>query len=404
MNEQERKRYRMLLLGVAGVTAVICLVIVFFFRIHVVTDAIKGIAGVLTPFIYGVAIAYLLRPIALKFEEWLTKAEEKVLKRRNRGLLRLLSILLSLAAMLVVIFLLFMMILPELINSIANIVTQLPGAVKEFQDWIATLDNGGTSHEVVLYVQQAVETVIEKAQSFLTTDLLPTMQSLITNVTSSFMNILGLLKDFGLGCIVAAYLLGSWEKFHKQAGLIVYALFPRKGADWIANEVKVADSMFSGFIHGKLLDSLIIGIITFVFTSLTRMPYAVLVSVIVGVTNIIPFFGPYIGAIPSALIILTVSPFKCVVFLIFCILLQQFDGNFLGPHILGNKLGIGGIWILFSIMIFSAMFGFVGMLIGVPVFAIIYDLIRRMVVCLLGRRGQRKRLEKYQEFSRDLHN
>ena len=154
--------------------------------------------------------------------------------------------------------------------------------------------------------------------------------------------------------------------------------------------------MFSGFIHGKVLDSLIIGVICLIFTLAVRMPYAVLISVIVGVTNIIPFFGPYIGAIPSALLVLTVSPVKCIVFVVFIIVLQQLDGNYIGPRILGDRLGISGIWILFSIMVFSSLLGFVGMLVGVPVFAVIYDLIRRGIYRLLNMRGEEKRIAVYE--------
>ena len=181
-----------------------------------------------------------------------------------------------------------------------------------------------------------------------------------------------------------------------QAKLIVYAVFPESAAEWIRKEVHFTDRMFSGFIIGKLVDSLIIGLICFVFMMLFSMPYAMLISVIVGVTNIIPFFGPYLGAIPSLVLILTVSPVKCLIFLAFIILLQQFDGNILGPAILGDRLGLSGFWILFSIMIFSSLWGIVGMLIGVPLFAVIYDIIRSLIRWLLNYREQDSLMKEYE--------
>ena len=205
------------------------------------------------------------------------------------------------------------------------------------------------------------------------------------------------MKNFGLGMIVAVYLMNGWEKFGAQAKMIVYAIFPKKAAEWIQYEIHYTDRMFSGFIHGKILDSAIVGIICFIFTMFTGMPYALLVSVIVGVTNIIPFFGPYMGMIPSALLILTSSPWKCLVFLVFIILLQQVDGNVLGPRILGETVGISSFWILFSILFFGSIWGLVGMIVGVPLFAVIYDLISRGVSNLLRKRRQETMLDKYTE-------
>ena len=398
MNSLGWKRFRNLLLTVGAVVAVICLVIMFFFRHSAFTGLTARLASILSPFICGAVIAYILLPVCRIIERWLARLIGKISKKDHSGLIRLCAIVLSLVLMLFVILFLLLMILPELINSISGIVSQLPDVVQRFSDWIAALDTGDpAAHEIVSGVQDVTETVTDYLQNFLQKTVLPNLQTLITGITSSFMGILNVVKNFGLGCIISAYFLGSWEKFAAQGKLAVYAIFPQRAADWIRKEVHYTDRMFNGFIHGKLLDSLIIGILCFIFCAVTNMPYAVLISVIVGVTNIIPFFGPYLGAIPSAILVLTVSPVKCLVFLIFVILLQQFDGNILGPSILGDQLGISGFWILFSILFFGSVWGLIGMLIGVPVFAVLYDLIRSFLTMCLQKRGRTDLVDSYHE-------
>ena len=386
-----------LLYTVLLVTVVVCSVIFVFFKGSVVIKAGKNVIGILMPFFWGIGIAYLLRPVCLILENAIGRFRGGKFREKHQGLVRVLSILLSLILLAMLVVLLLLAVLPELIRSISGLVSQLPSAINSLEAWIGTLDNGDTTHEAVVQTQQLIDTVYEQVQNFLRTELLPSMQTMVSGVTMSFMNILDLLKNAGLGCIISAYILGRWEMFVAQAKLMVYALLPKGAADWIRNEAHVADRMFSGFIHGKLLDSLIIGILCFLFTTIVRMPYAMLVSVIVGVTNIIPFFGPYLGAIPSALLILTVSPGKCLVFVIFVIVLQQFDGNFLGPRILGDRMGISGFWILFAIMIFSAAWGIAGMVLGVPVFAVIYGIIRSLMYSSLNRRGRGDLIMEYQE-------
>ena len=194
--------------------------------------------------------------------------------------------------------------------------------------------------------------------------------------------------------------LNSRKIFRRQTKLVIHALLPYKEyppkkdgkpaeqrADWVIRELHILNDYLGGFIKGKLLDSLIIGVICMVFTACTNMPYAVLISVVIGVTNIIPFFGPFIGAIPTALLILMVSPIQCVYFVVFIIVLQQFDGNILGPKILGNTTQLSSFWVLFAILLFGGVFGIVGMVIGVPVFATLYGLAQEFIHAMLDRRG-----------------
>ena len=396
MNSGERQQQKRVLELVACSAVVICLIVLLFFRTSVFSGALQRALGILKPFIYGAVIAYLLHPVCKIVEKLIAGIGKRLCKTEHPGLRRMLSILVTLVLFFAVLLLLLMMVLPELINSISGLIAQLPDALDRFQKWIAGLDNGEMSHEAVVYIQQMVETVTQRLENFLQTDLLPNLMNLVGSVTSSFVSILSLLKNFGLGCIVAAYFLGGWEKFVAQAKLCIYGIFRKDIADWIRKEVHFTDRMFSGFIHGKLTDSLIVGILCFVFCALANMPYAVLVSVIVGVTNVIPFFGPYLGAIPSVLLILTISPVKSLVFLIFVILLQQFDGNVLGPKILGDQLGLSGFWILFSILVFGDLWGLVGMLVGVPLFAVLYDLIRSFMRSRLKKQGEEPMVEAYE--------
>lgn len=383
------------LMKIAASAAVVCLVALFFFRTSLFTGAAGRILHILEPFLYGAVIAWLLRPVCVRTERILCRLTGRSDADRRSGSLRMISVFVSLLLLFAVLALALLMILPELVSSISGLVSQLPGAIQSFQSWLNGLQQEGLPEEMVGDVQLLVSTVYEKLQGFLQTDLLPWLQTVAGNMLSSFRGLLTVLKNFGLGCIVAAYLLGSWERFCSQLQLINYALLPEKYADWLTREVRFTDEKFSGFIIGKLIDSLIIGLICFAFVSLTGMPYAMLVSLIVGLTNIIPFFGPYMGAIPSAILILTVSPVKCLVFLVFIIILQQLDGNVIGPMILGDRLGLSGFWILFSILVFGSLWGIAGMLVGAPVFAVVYDLVRRAVRRGLDSRGQGQRKAAY---------
>ena len=201
----------------------------------------------------------------------------------------------------------------------------------------------------------------------------------LTGVSSSIFVLINFVKNWLIGLIVMVYLLNIKDHLITQAKKIVYGCLSVRWANHVIEEMRFVHRMFGGFIIGKILDSLIIGVICFVGTSLLHIPYALLVSVIVGVTNVIPFFGPFIGAIPSGILVLLVSPIQCLVLLIWILVLQQFDGNILGPKILGNSTGLASFWVLFSILIFGGLFGFVGMIIAVPGFAVIYDLVNKAV-------------------------
>lgn len=392
MEHMTRRKFLRHLFLAAAITAVVCFVVMFFFRTGTLTGLLKRLIVILTPFIYGFAIAYILRPVALFIERGIRLVLKKLTgKGGGKGAgVRVVASLLSLVLFIALILAVVLMVLPEVINSLSSLISQIPGAITNFKSWLENLDLSALSPEIAATIENAVSSAAEHLTKFLQTSLLPTLNSLVSNITSSLGSILSFLKDFGLGCIVSAYFLTSWETFKRQVKMVVYAIFPKKAADWIREEALYANRMFSGFINGKILDSAIIGILCFIFMGITNMPYAVLISLVIGVTNIIPFFGPYMGAIPSALLLLTISPIKCLIFLVFIIALQQFDGNFLGPRILGDRLGISSFWILFSILVFGSLFGIVGMIVGAPLFAVIYDIVRDYVHKKLRQRAEEK--------------
>ncbi len=236
-------------------------------------------------------------------------------------------------------------------------------------------------------------------QIWLNTKLLPNMQVIVSGVSAGLISALVAVKNIVIGVFAAAYLMGNRKKFAAQGKKLIYSFVKVPVANGILDEINYINRVFGGFIDGKLLDSLIIGILCFIIMNFLNMPYSMLISVIVGVTNIIPFFGPFIGAIPSALIILTDSPIKCVYFLILILVLQQFDGNFLGPKILGDSTGLSSFWVLFSILLFGGLMGFVGMVIGVPTFAVIYDLIKKYSNWMLRKKKLATDTAVYEELS-----
>ena len=235
-------------------------------------------------------------------------------------------------------------------------------------------------------VQQLMTTYSTEFNHYVNSNVLPQMESLLRTVSLSLISVLKAMWNLIIGLIISIYVLFSKETFSAQTKKIIYSIFPTSNANGLIHDMRFVSDTFIGFISGKIVDSIIIGLLCFIGTTLLNIPYALLVSVIVGVTNVIPFFGPYLGAIPSALLVLMISPMKCLTFLIFILILQQLDGNFIGPKILGQSTGLTGFWVIFSITIFGGLFGVLGMIIGVPFFAVVYAFIKRLVEKVLRKR------------------
>lgn len=338
------------------------------------------------PILYGAFIAYLLSPMVDFFERHLfasAVAKAREARKISRGA-RAVSLILTWLVIYILFHLLASILLPELYRSVLQLFGSAESYYKTISGWIQHLLE--SNPDVEYWVTQQMNTYYADIQTWLTKEALPQATTLMTAVSGGVVTVLVFFKDLLVGIIASVYLLATKEHCAAYARKMTYALVPARYVDWVLRGAHKTDEIFSGFVRGKLLDSLIIGIIALVFCNLLKFPYPMLLAVIIGVTNVIPFFGPFIGAIPCALLILLVSPLQCVYFCIFVLILQQFDGNILGPKILGDSTGLDSFWVLFSILLFGGLFGFAGMVLGVPVFAMFYSIVSRLV-----RYGLRKR-------------
>lgn len=374
-----------------GLTAFLVIVssVMFFFLIYRYNGFARilgKITGILQPVTIGLVIAYLMTPI-VNFEERhllpLAQRKMKNPKKANK-LVRAVSVIGALAFFVLLISVLLLMVIPELYKSINGLIVTLPRQVNSFMDWL----NGYVSSdsEISGYLEIGLRKATEFFENWAKTDFLPQTKNILAGVTTGVINAVKVLFNVLIGIIISIYVLMSKEEFIGQSKKLMYALLPGKSANAVIHTVHKSNEIFGGFISGKLLDSLIIGVLCFICLYFMKMPYALLVSVIVGVTNVIPFFGPYLGAVPSAILIMLASPIQGVYFIIFIVILQQFDGNILGPTILGESTGLSSFWVVFAILVGGGIFGILGMIIGVPAFAVILYVIRKMVNYILAKK------------------
>ena len=382
-------RKRILAISIATFLTFCCCTLFFFFvyRNQEIAAYGESISLILQPIIIGIVLAYLLNPIVNFIEAWIKKFLEKYIKspKKLKSLSRILSITGGWLFFGAIIAVLVAAILPTILDSIMSMIMTFPEAIDNLLKWInRTIEGDEQMKQVVNEVIVRGSTWLE---SWLTGTILPQMESYIASIMSSAFSALKLILNLFIGFVVSVYVLTSKEKFAGQAKKIIYAFFKPTQANVIIDTVRKSHELFGGFISGKLLDSLIIGVLAYIVLSIMKMPYAMLVSVIVGVTNIIPFFGPFIGAIPSFFIILLQSPIKSLYFLIFILVLQQIDGNIIGPKILGNSTGLTAFWIVFSTTFFGGIWGFIGMVLGVPLTAVIYHIVGKILNYMLKKRG-----------------
>lgn len=359
------------------------------------------IADILMPVVCGAAIAYLLTPV-LNFTEKrfllpLCKRLGLRESRRRNALVRCIGIIITTCLFLALICFLMYMLLSQIVPSVQNIITQFDSYSNNFVKWLnRVLEDNPELGKTLIKMVNSYTDDLEKWLN----ELLPNTAQLIKTVSLSVISALGILWDFVIGFIISIYVLASKERFAGQAKKVTYALFEKDTANTVIRNFRFTHRMFIGFFSGKILDSAIVGIVCFIGTSFLHTPYAALVSVVVGVTNVIPFFGPYLGAIPSAILIFIVEPTQpqnCLYFVIFILILQQIDGNILGPKILGNSTGLSGFWVIFAITLFGGLFGIVGMIIGVPVFAVLYAAVRSLLNTTLEKKSLPVATERYEQ-------
>ena len=346
-----------------------CVVFAFLvFKIDVIWGVVKKVVSVLSPVIFGLVIAYLVNPMVKFFDKYILKLFFRKAKNVDKAkrAADLISVILAVLVFSVIIVGLFLLVIPQIITSISNFINSLPARVDAISAW------GNSVLRENAKLQNVFNRVLEYEKNWLKSDLSSFVNTVAGNLASGVWSVVNFFKNFGLGLIFAIYMLFSKNKLIAQCKKLMYALFSDKTVESITSWLSRSNTVFSGFINGKLLDSLIIGVLCFMGTTVLGIPYALLVSVIVGVTNIIPVFGPYIGGVPSALLVMIESPVKGLYFIIFVVLLQMLDGNFIGPKILGDKTGLSNFWVMFAIVAGGGLFGVIGMLVGVPAFAVIY--------------------------------
>ncbi len=359
---------------------VICASIIFFSvidKMSAFTTKIGWIVSTLQPFIIGFVMAYLLNFILVFYEEKVLVFDSvKNLKKKSK---RGISIVLTYITAFLIIALFMQFVLPQLVDSIIGLVNDIPTYVSNATKLIEELTrNLDVNNEYVGMAMEKWNEIVTYTINIIT-NLLPVLGNVLKIVASSVWNIV-------LGLVVSIYLLIDKEKFCALSRKITCALFSEENAQIAIDLAHRTNDTFGKFLSGKIIDSAIIGVLTFIILTVFKMPYTILISVIIGITNIIPFFGPFFGAIPSFVIIMFVSPVKALWFLLIILIIQQIDGNIIGPKILGDSIGISAFWILFSLLVTGKILGLIGMIIGVPLFAIIYSVIKDIVEAKLRKK------------------
>ncbi len=389
-----------------GITAFLvlvagALVIILGTHLNSIFGAVRLIFTILAPILYGLVIAYLLNPVMKFLEEkvilgFICKKLQYKPSEKVEEIIRLVSVILSLLFMVACIYGLLALLVPQLVNSIINLTNSFPRYVTTIRQYLMRLFQDDPELEATAI--QMVEKVMTSLENWINNSFLPKFNEIIASFSSQILDFLSVIKNFLIGSIISIYFLNGKEGFIARGKRILYAAVGEPAmANSILRDLRYVNRTFGGFFLGKIIDSAIIGVICYVCTSILKIPYALLVSVIVGITNIIPFFGPFIGAVPCALLIFLVSPLKCLYFIIFIIVLQQVDGNLIGPKILSNSTGLSSFMVVVAILVGGGLFGFIGLIIGVPLFAVICQLTSNLINSRLKKKKLPANVEEYMD-------
>ncbi|MFQ9893199.1 MAG: AI-2E family transporter [Emergencia sp.] len=402
MREYFKNRYVKLAVALFGAGAALIVFYEVVGNLQGVSDAWNTISSILSPFIFGLVMAYLLCPVYNVTVRRMYKVTNNAFKNKRHSLrwARVMGTIVSLLVLFGVIGGLFALVLPETIKSIVGIVQDLPERLTDLINWAENTFTAERFPEATASFELLINNFRDTFTDWTQNEFLPKIGFYMGQISQGVILTLRTLLNIAIGVIVCVYFLNSKELFKAQTKKLILATCTREKSDRIFEFAYFTNRTFGGFINGKLIDSLIIGILCFILMTIFGMPYTVLVSTIVGVTNIIPFFGPFIGAIPSAIIICFASPVQAIYFLILILALQQFDGNILGPKILGETTGLASFWVLFAILLGGGLFGFAGMVLGVPVFAVIYYYTSRHIEKRLERKHLPTETSEYEDFNK----
>ena len=392
MKDPYKRRYLYMTLSIFTAAALSILVYFLVERFQGVGNIFHKLSDIMAPFIYGSVLAYLLRPACNLYEELLEKYLPKGVKKMAAGL----AVTLSMITGILVVYVLIIMIVPQLYSSILSLWTSLPQKISSFLEWARiTFGEDENIAQLLHLFDTSTSALYQDLEIWVSETVMPYVSSIVSGVGSSVYKVLRFLYDMLIGLFVACYLLSSRKLFARQSVLLVRSVLKPRWADLFLNEIAFIDRMFGGFIDGKIVDSAIIGVLCYIGCMIFKFPNALLVSAIVGITNVIPFFGPFIGAIPSTLLIMIEDPIKGLWFALFVLALQQLDGNVIGPAILGDRTGLSSFWVLFAIILCGGLWGIVGMVICVPMFAVIFDVVKKLVRRGLHNKGQIQLWDQY---------
>ena len=383
-----------------GVTAFVTVAacITFFFVLYRF-DAIAGLLSKIMKsaesIIIGLALAYLLMPTKNFIEKRVYRLlrNKRFKKDKAKEIAKFVAITGAIIFLFIIIGVLIAILVPALITSIFGLVEAMPGYIDSFVAWIEEI--GLADSSVALMIGETITSLTSELQTWAKNEILPLVQEYLGQITSGVLAVLKAILNFIIGIVVVVYVMSIQETLTGQCKKIVYAIFPAKEGNIIIDTVRKSHEIFGGFVTGKIIDSAIIGVIAYIGCMILQIPSALLVSFIIGVTNVIPFFGPFIGAVPTILLVLIQSPIHALYLAIFILILQQVDGNIIGPKILGDSTGLSAFWILTSISIAGGLFGFFGMLLGVPVFAVIYYIVQQIVKYRMEKKNLSSDTEEY---------
>jgi len=396
MKKYKENKYFQLGVVLLTVIVITCLLMAVILNFASFKLVVKKVWSAFSPVISGCVMAYLLNPLMNFLDRRLYPflLKRKVAQKRAFRISRVCSMIFALLFAGVLIYEFCAMLLPQLYESVVGIVNNISSYYESLETWVLGIlqDNPDLRDQVNVVMSNAynyfISWVESDLMSWINTDVIGNINAIFTGLTSSVMSLVGGLLDLLIGVCASIYILSSRDTFLAQAKKLTLALFEDKTANHLLDLGRRVHKVFSGFIIGKIVDSMIIGVLCYIGVLVLKMPFPALIATVIGVTNVIPFFGPFIGAIPCALLILLVDPLKCLYFVIFIFALQQLDGNVIGPRILGDTIGISGFWVLVSITVAGSLFGFAGMLLGVPVFAVLYMLVADFAESRLQKKGR----------------
>lgn len=411
MKLKPNKKY--LAIGITVFFAAVAIMAAYFlfFKMAIIKNAIANVNHILAPIFYGLILAYLMTPllnvvekrVSLPFFDKHIKSNNIIKRKKN---MRTMSVCITIIIVLFVLYLFFASVIPQIYSSVTNLIYSYSFYTRNFTLWVNRITKNYPEVSKILsslltsYTEEADDFLNDIALPAIQTYLMPNVSNVLESIGSSIVSAIKFVWNIIIGLIISIYVLSSKEKFAASCTRLCYSFLERERANKFIESIRFTHHTFIGFLSGKVIDSLIIGVLCYICCLILKMPYSLLVSVIVGVTNIIPFFGPFIGAIPSTFIILLVDPKKALTFVIFVVILQQVDGNIIGPKILSQSTGVTSFWIIFAITFFGGLFGVIGMIIGVPIIAILFAFVNRLTNSSLIKKDLPTDVEKYYDVGR----